>query len=164
MNMYGKVVALLLLLAGHLAGIIAVYDAGGDARETAVRLEYTDKENADLKAAQAEAERQAKENSRLSGELALAQADIRKRDSKINQLEHKYATLAQRGTDCNLTLGSVMLHNAALGYDYDPRELDAEGGAISTIGGAAFIEHCNRLGTAFELQRQQLNNLIEALP
>jgi hypothetical protein len=39
--MYVKALAILLLLSGLIAGLWKLYDAGGDAREAEVRLEYT---------------------------------------------------------------------------------------------------------------------------
>lgn len=101
-------------------------------------------------------------NSKLSGDLAKAQRAIRRRDERINQLESEYETLAQRGNLCNLSIGSVLLHNSALGYEFDPRQLDGEGRTVSTVTGSAFIDHCNRLASEFELQREQLNKRNEA--
>ena len=43
--MYVKALAILLLLSLLSAGIWKLYDAGGDAREAEVRLEYTEREN-----------------------------------------------------------------------------------------------------------------------
>jgi hypothetical protein len=162
MKAYGKVIALLLLLSGHLAGIWAVWDAGGDARETSVRLEYTGKENQELKASMAATAAAQAKNNQLSGDLANALDDIQKRDRALNKLRSQYETLAQRGNDCNLSIGSILLHNARLGYEFDPRQLDQEGRAISTVTGSAFIEHCDALASAFEAQRAQLNLLSEA--
>jgi hypothetical protein len=99
---------------------------------------------------------------KASGDLATAQQIIDKRNRTIAKLEDKYATLAQNSDLCNLSVGSSMLHNAALGYGYDSRKLESEGGAVSTNTGAAFISHCNGLAGTFERQRAQLNELIVA--
>jgi superfamily II RNA helicase len=162
MKLYGKAIALLLLLSFHLAGILYVFDAGGDSRETKVRLEYTGKENKELKASMAATAAAQDKNNKLSGELATAQAAIIKRERELSKLRNQYETLAQRSNDCNLTIGSVLLHNARLGYEYDPRQLDEAGRALSSITGSAFIQHCDELATEFELQRQQLNKFSEA--
>lgn len=161
--MYGKALGILLAVAAILHGGWKLYDAGVTAGKTEIRADNAEKENKLLQESIEATRREQERNSKLSGELAIAQDGIRKRDTRISNLENKYATLAQRGNACNLSIGSVLLHNASLGYQLDPGQLDAEGGAVSTITGEAFIEHCNRLGTAFELQRTQLNNLIEAV-
>lgn len=126
-------------------------------------LQCSQKENKELLASQkATADEQAK-NNKLSGDLATAHQQLAKRESHIRNLEKRYETLAQLGNACNLSIGSILLHNSGLGYEYDPRQLDAEGTAISSITGAAFIQHCNGLAVEFERQRVQLNTLIEAV-
>ncbi len=124
--------------------------------------EYEEKDRKRLEQEKKAEEERRRLNNQLSGDLAKAQDDIRERDKRISNLERKYETLAQRGNDCNLTIGTVLLHNSALGYEFDSRQLDEEGRALSTVTGSAFIEHCRGLATQFELQRQQLNRLIEA--
>jgi hypothetical protein len=43
--MYVKALAILLLLSGLIGGLWKLYDAGGDAREAEVRLEYSERES-----------------------------------------------------------------------------------------------------------------------
>lgn len=161
---YAKgLLVILLAVAGILHGVWIIFDAGRDAGETKVRLEYTGKENKELKKLQAATAAAQAKNNQLSGDLAAAQADIRNREKAISKLRNQYETLAQRGNLCNLTIGSILLHNSSLGYEYDPGQLNGAGQAISTVTGSAFIEHCNGLATQFELQRKQLNKLIEAV-
>lgn len=166
MRLYAKIILAVLVVGGVLGGISwglwAIYDAGGDAREDEVRLEFTRKENQELKASQAATAAAQAKNNELSGNLAIAQDDIQKRQRALEKLRSQYETVSQRGNDCNLTIGSILLHNSRLGYKFDSGKLDEEGRAISTVTGAAFIEHCDALATAFEGQRVQLNLLIEA--
>lgn len=124
--------------------------------------EYKTKESEDLKNERAATQQLQSDLAKVSGDLAIAQADIEKRNRKIAKLENQYETLAQRTAVCNLSIGSVLLHNASLGYGYDPRQLESEGGTLSAVTGGTFISHCNGLASTFERQRAQLNALIDA--
>lgn len=156
---YAYIGLILALLAfGYWA--INKADQSGYDRATA---EWQDKELEELKAereAKAELE---KINSRLSADLASAQRKINHRERTIRELERDYETIQQSSNQCNFTIGSVMLHNAALGYNYDSGELETAGRTISTVTGSAFISHCNGLASEFERQRVQLNSLIQAV-
>jgi hypothetical protein len=55
---YGKALGILLALAGVLHGVWLLYDAGGDAREDSVRLEWA-REKLELTAARDQAIREA---------------------------------------------------------------------------------------------------------
>lgn len=162
MGLGGKALVVPLVLGGLLTGVGIIYDAGGDSREAEVRLERAREENQKLKASMAATAAAQAKNNQLSGDLANALDEIQKRDRALNKLRSQYETLAQRGNDCNLSIGSILLHNARLGYEFDPGQLDQEGRAISTVTGSAFIEHCDALASAFEAQRAQLNLLSGA--
>lgn len=135
-------------------------DQGGYNRAVA---EYEQKENKKLEDQIRATKKEQKRNSELSGKLAAALKKIGEKAKLVQELQQRYETDAQNGNLCNLTLGSVMLHNESLGYEYDPGQLADTGAALSTITGAAFIRHCNGLATEFERQRIQLNTLIEAV-
>jgi hypothetical protein len=135
-------------------------DKGGYNRAVA---EHEKKENKKLEDQKKATDEEQRRNSRLSGQLAEAHRKIGEKAKLIQELRERYETDAQNGNLCNLTLGSVMLHNASLGYEYDSWQLADTGRALSTVTGAAFIGHCNGLATEFERQREQLNLLIESV-
>jgi hypothetical protein len=83
--MYVKVICILLLLSGLIAGLWKLYDAGGDAREAEVRLEFSTKEN------QAKQEilrlQQQIANQRQQAEAAI-KAERQTWEKRVNAIKH----------------------------------------------------------------------------
>lgn len=136
------------------------YQAGVDATVAA----YEKRDNEELRKERAAHAETAGQLSALSGDLAQAQRQIEIKAREVRELEQLYETANQRSTACNLTLGSIVLHNSALGYEpADSGQLADTGRTLSTVTGAAFVRHCNGLASEFERQRAQLNALIAAV-
>lgn len=129
---------------------------------TATVADYEQRDNEELRKERAAHAETATQLSALSSDLAQAQRQIEIKAREVRELERQYETANQRSTACNLTLGSIVLHNSALGYNYDSGELADKGREVSGLTAGEFIRHCNGLASDYERQRIQLNSLVDA--